>query len=125
MNILIRIKEKTKKLKTDIFALYFAYKDPRVPWYAKILILLLLGYLVSPIDLIPDFIPVIGYLDDLLIFSLTIYILIRLIPKEVFQECKDKASNEPIKIKSKWPITFLIIVIWIVVFYILIKFLFF
>ncbi len=125
MNILIRIKEKTKKLKTDIFALYFAYKDPRVPWYAKILILLLLGYLVSPIDLIPDFIPVIGYLDDLLIFSLTIYILIRLIPKEVFQECKDKASNEQIKIKSKWPITFLIIVIWIVVFYILIKFLFF
>lgn len=125
MNILNQVKEKTKYLKTNIFALYLAYKDPRVPWYAKIIILLLLGYLVSPIDLIPDFIPVIGYLDDLLILSFALYILLRLIPKEVFQECKDKASNEQINVKSKWLITFIIILIWTAVFYIFIKFLFF
>ncbi|MCC7573667.1 MAG: DUF1232 domain-containing protein [Candidatus Methanofastidiosum sp.] len=81
------LKEKTKSIETDIYALYKAYRDPRVPWHVKIIILFLLGYFISPINLIPDFIPVIGYIDDILIISLTIYLIIKLIPAEVFQNC--------------------------------------
>jgi uncharacterized membrane protein YkvA (DUF1232 family) len=105
------LKEKTKNIETDIYALYKAYRDPRVPWYVKIIILFLLGYFISPIDLIPDFIPVIGYIDDILIISLTIYLIIKLIPTEVFQDCRNKAICEPISVKSKWLVTFSIVII--------------
>jgi len=118
------LKEKTKNIETDIYALYKAYRDPRVPWYVKLIILFLLGYFISPIDLIPDFIPVIGYLDDILIISLTIYLIIRLIPPEVFQDCRNKAICEPISVKSKWIVTFLIVIIWLIAIYIALRYLF-
>ncbi|KYC45317.1 MAG: hypothetical protein APG12_01263 [Candidatus Methanofastidiosum methylothiophilum] len=118
------LKEKTKSIENDIYALYKAYRDPRVPWYVKIIILFLLGYFISPIDLIPDFIPVIGYIDDILIISVTLYIIIKLIPEEVFQDCRNKAICEPISVKSKWIVTFLIAIIWFVAIYILLRFLF-
>ncbi len=117
-----KLKEKTKSLETDIYALYKAYRDPRVPWYVKLIILLLLGYFISPIDLIPDFIPIIGYLDDILIVSVTIYLIIKLIPREVFQDCRNKAICEPISVKSKWIVTFSIIIIWFIMIYLIIKF---
>lgn len=119
-----KLKEKTKSLETDIYALYKAYGDPRVPWYVKLIILLLLGYFISPIDLIPDFIPVIGYLDDILIISVTIYLIIKLIPSEVFQDCRNKAICEPISVKSKWIVTFSIIIIWFITIYIVLRFFF-
>jgi uncharacterized membrane protein YkvA (DUF1232 family) len=118
------LKEKTKNIETDIYALYKAYRDPRVPWYVKIIILFLLGYFISPIDLIPDFIPVIGYIDDILIISLTIYLIIKLIPTEVFQDCRNKAICEPISVKSKWLVTFSIVIIWFVTIYLVLRFLF-
>ena len=118
------LKEKTKNIETDIYALYKAYRDPRVPWYVKIIILFLLGYFISPIDLIPDFIPVIGYIDDILIISLTIYIIIKLIPTEVFQDCRNKAICEPISVKSKWIVTFSIVIIWFITIYLVLRFLF-
>lgn len=117
-------KEKTKSIETDIYALYKAYRDPRVPWYVKIIILFLLGYFISPIDLIPDFIPVIGYIDDILIISLTIYLIIKLIPAEVFQDCRNKAICEPISVKSKWIVTFSIVIIWFIAIYLVLRFLF-
>ncbi len=80
-----RWKEKVKKLKQEIYALYLAYKDPRVSWYAKIFIVILVGYAISPIDLIPDFIPIIGYLDDLILLPLGIILVIKMIPKEVME----------------------------------------
>ncbi|NPV51362.1 MAG: DUF1232 domain-containing protein [Candidatus Methanofastidiosum sp.] len=118
------LKEKTKSIETDIYALYKAYRDPRVPWYVKIIILFLLGYFISPIDLIPDFIPVIGYIDDILIISLTIYLIIKLIPAEVFQDCRNKAICEPISVKSKWIVTFSIVIIWFIAIYLVLRFLF-
>jgi uncharacterized membrane protein YkvA (DUF1232 family) len=118
------LKEKTKSIETDIYALYKAYRDPRVPWYVKIIILFLLGYFISPIDLIPDFIPVIGYIDDILIISLTIYLIIKLIPAEVFQDCRNKAIFEPISVKSKWIVTFSIVIIWFIAIYLVLRFLF-
>ena len=118
------LKEKTKNIETDIYALYKAYRDPRVPWYVKLIILFLLGYFISPIDLIPDFIPVVGYIDDILIISLTIYLIIKLIPSDVFQDCRNKAICEPISVKSKWIVTFSIVIIWFIAIYIVLKLLF-
>ena len=79
------LREKAKQLKTDVYALYLAYKDPRVPWYAKAFMALIIGYALSPIDLIPDFIPVLGYLDDLIIIPAGISLSLKMIPKEVLE----------------------------------------
>lgn len=100
------LKEKSKHLKTETYALYLAYRDPRVPWYAKVLIVMIIGYALSPIDLIPDFIPVLGYVDDLIIIPAGISLAIKMIPKEVLEEYREKAKFEPISGKSKWVATF-------------------
>lgn len=72
-----------EKLEYETYALYLSYKDPRVPWYIKIILILFLGYILSPIDLIPDFIPIVGYLDDFILVTLGIPLLCRIIPKEI------------------------------------------
>jgi len=118
------LKEKTKSLETEVYTLYKAYMDPRVPWYVKVLIVLLLGYFISPIDLIPDFIPIIGYLDDLIIISLTIYLIVKLMPSEVYEDCRNKAICEPISVKSKWVVTLLIVLTWFIAIYLVLRFLF-
>ena len=112
-----RLKEKAKKLKQEIYVLYLAYKDPRVLWYAKIFIVILVGYAISPIDLIPDFIPVIGYLDDLILLPLGIFLAIKMIPREVIIECR-KESVKNIK-DSKFAFIGLAIIIsiWVVLLY--------
>src|SRR5262252_568770 len=84
--MLDRWKEWARTIKRDVHALYLAGRDPRVPWYAKVLALAVAGYALSPIDLIPDFIPVIGYLDDLIIVPIGILLVVRLVPAEVMAE---------------------------------------
>jgi uncharacterized membrane protein YkvA (DUF1232 family) len=106
-------KEKAKKLKTDTYALYLACKDPRVPWYAKALMALIIGYALSPIDLIPDFIPVLGQIDDLIIVPAGISIVIKMIPKTVMEECRQRAKAESINSKTKWIVASIIILIWV------------
>ena len=81
-----------RALKKETFALYLACRHPRVPWYAKVLALIVVGYALSPIDLIPDFIPILGYLDDMVLIPLGIMLVIRLIPAEVLAECRGKAE---------------------------------
>lgn len=76
----------------DVHALYLARRDPRVPWYAKALAIVVAGYALSPIDLIPDFIPVIGYLDDLVLVPLGISLVVRLIPPDVMAEYRQMAA---------------------------------
>ncbi|MFC2093181.1 YkvA family protein [Bacteroidota bacterium] len=88
------LKEKVKRLKTETNILYLAYKNHRTPWYAKALITATVGYALSPIDLIPDFIPVLGYLDDIIIIPLGIYLSKKMIPKEVLLECREKVACE-------------------------------
>ena len=73
-------KKSLRALKSELAALYLAYRDPRTPWYARVAAILVIAYALSPIDLIPDFIPVLGYLDDLVILPLGIFIAIKLIP---------------------------------------------
>jgi uncharacterized membrane protein YkvA (DUF1232 family) len=81
-----------RALKRDTYALYLACRDPRVPWYAKVLAAAVVAYAFSPIDLIPDFIPVLGYLDDLLLVPLGIALVLRLVPAPVMAECRTAAA---------------------------------
>ena len=107
-------KERVKALKKETVALYLACRHPRVPWYAKIIALLVVGYALSPIDLIPDFIPILGYLDDMIIVPLGIMVVIRMIPKDVLDECRQR-SEEIIgrETRAGKIAAVLIVVIWI------------
>lgn len=92
MNLFNSIKSWARHLKQEIHALYLASRHPRTPRHAKVMIALVVGYALSPIDLIPDFIPVLGYLDDLILLPLGIALAIRLIPPEVMAECRERAQ---------------------------------
>jgi uncharacterized membrane protein YkvA (DUF1232 family) len=105
-------KEKAKRLKTEVYAICIAMKDSRVPWYAKLLMALIIGYAISPIDFIPDFIPVIGQIDDLIIVPAGIALVIRMIPKNVMEEYRQKAIAEPINTRTKWILAAIIVSIW-------------
>jgi uncharacterized membrane protein YkvA (DUF1232 family) len=87
-----RLKNWARLIKQDVHALYLASRDPRVPWYAKAMALVVTGYALSPIDLIPDFFPVLGYLDDLILVPLGILLIIRLIPPGIMAEHRDLAA---------------------------------
>jgi uncharacterized membrane protein YkvA (DUF1232 family) len=91
--MLHKLKRWARLLLRDIHAVYLAARDPRVPWYAKILAAAVAGYALSPIDLIPDFIPVLGYADDLVIVPLGIWLAVSLIPQEVMAEYRIKADQ--------------------------------
>lgn len=91
-NTLETWKARAKALKVEIHALMIAYRDPRTPWAAKACALLVVAYALSPIDLIPDFIPVLGYLDDLILLPFGIALAIRLIPPEVMDEARKTAA---------------------------------
>ena len=93
MTVVEAWKRRARQLKTETYALYLAYKDPRTPWYARLSAALVVGYAFSPIDLIPDFIPVLGYLDDLILVPLGAALVLRMIPPDVLAESRDKASG--------------------------------
>jgi uncharacterized membrane protein YkvA (DUF1232 family) len=121
VKIIKLLKQKAKELKIEIHALYLAYKDPRVPWYKKAFLVLIIAYAINPLDLIPDFIPILGYLDDLIIVPLGIYLAVKIIPKEILTECREKAKNEPIRMKTRWVIAAIIILIWLILAYFIFK----
>jgi uncharacterized membrane protein YkvA (DUF1232 family) len=110
--MLSRIKQWARALRRDGHALYLASRDPRVPWFAKALALFVAGYALSPIDLIPDFIPVLGYLDDLVIVPLGIWVVVKMIAPEVMAEHRAAALTnleKPVSVTA----AILIVVIWI------------
>ena len=86
-------KQQVRKLKKETYTIYLACKDSRVPWYARALAAVVVAYALSPIDLIPDIIPVIGYLDDLILVPLGIALVLRMIPPDVLAECREKAES--------------------------------
>ncbi len=115
-------KAKSKQLKTEMVALYLASKHPRTPWYAKVLAAVIIGYALSPIDLIPDFIPVVGYLDDLIIVPAGIALLIKIIPGDVLEECRSKAQSDLSKKKSRyWVAAIIIVLIWLLAIYLILR----
>ena len=124
--LLGKLKIKAKELKYNLSALYLAYRRKDIPILAKILIIITIGYALSPIDLIPDFIPVIGYLDDLIILPFLIFLSLKLIPKEIMEECKEQAKDlwkdgKP----KKWYYAIPIILMYLLIIFIIIKNIFF
>ncbi len=113
MKKLEKLKIKVKNLKKEILAIYYAYHHPGTPLLSKVLILFTLGYALSPIDLIPDFIPILGYVDDLLILPLLIILSIKLIPREIMEESRGKAETQPLRLKKNWVFAMGFILIWI------------
>jgi uncharacterized membrane protein YkvA (DUF1232 family) len=88
-----RLESWAHRLKVEVYALYLAYRDPRVPWYARVFAAVVVGYAFSPIDLIPDVVPVLGYLDDLILVPLGVALAIKMIPPHVLAECRQKARD--------------------------------
>lgn len=115
-NLKQRLKKKAGELKRNIYALYLALKKKETPWYSKIVPAIAVAYALSPIDLIPDFIPILGYIDDILILPLLITISIKLIPKDIMDTCRIEAENlwkdgKP----KKWYYAVPIVVIWLAI----------
>lgn len=113
--VLQRWKQRAHVLKKEVYALYLAYRDPRTAWYAKVVAALVIAYAFSPIDLIPDPIPVLGYLDDLVLIPLGVALALRLIPPEVMIDSRAKTeellrAGKPVS----WGGAVIIGVIWIV-----------
>jgi uncharacterized membrane protein YkvA (DUF1232 family) len=120
--MLKKLKEKAKEITRNLSILHIAYKRKDVPIFAKIIIIAAIIYALSPIDLIPDFIPVLGYLDDLIILPLLIYVSIKIIPKEILEECKEEAKEIIIDGKyKKWYYGIPVIIIWVIIGIILLK----
>jgi uncharacterized membrane protein YkvA (DUF1232 family) len=91
--VLARLQGWAHSVKTDVVALFLAGRDPRVPWYAKFVAVVVAAYALSPIDLIPDFIPVLGYLDDVILVPLGILLAVRLVPPALMEEFRAEAQN--------------------------------
>jgi uncharacterized membrane protein YkvA (DUF1232 family) len=86
-------KRRARQLKAHTYTLYLAYRHPRTPWYAKLFAALIVGYVFSPIDPIPDFIPGVGLLDEMVVVPIGILIAAKMIPEDVFAECREKARE--------------------------------
>jgi uncharacterized membrane protein YkvA (DUF1232 family) len=107
-----RLESWARRLKVEVYALYLTYRDPRVPWYARVFAAVVVGYAFSPIDLIPDPVPVLGYLDDLILIPLGVALAIKMIPPPVLAECREKARK-----KADWPVNrvaaAVVVAVWI------------
>lgn len=109
-----RWKGRARQLQAETYALYLAYRDPRTAWYARAFAALVVAYAFSPIDLIPDFIPVLGYLDDLVLIPLGITLALRMIPPAVMAECRERAQEVMAAGKpTNWAAAAAIIAIWL------------
>ena len=107
-----RWRERARDMKREVYALYFAVRDPRVPWYAKALAACVVAYACSPIDLIPDPIPILGYLDDLVLIPLGVLAVRALIPEAVLEDCRVRARQLDVKPRN-WVAAGIIVVIWL------------
>ncbi|MEJ7840555.1 MAG: DUF1232 domain-containing protein [Rubrobacter sp.] len=109
-----KLKRWAKRLKAELYALYLAYRDPRVPFHARVFAAVVVAYAFSPIDLIPDPIPVLGYLDDLILVPLGIALAVRMIPPAVLAECRAKAREAAARAGPKGTAAAVVVVgIWL------------
>jgi uncharacterized membrane protein YkvA (DUF1232 family) len=111
--LLHSLRDKASALKRDTLALYLAARDPRTPWYARLVAAIIVAYVFSPFDLIPDFIPVVGLLDDLIIVPLGIAVVVRLVPGEVLADCRAQARSG-VRRHVSWGAAVFMIAVWIV-----------
>lgn len=118
----MNMKQRAKQLKKDIPAVFLALQKKETPWYAKVLAVLTVGYALSPVDLIPDFIPVLGYFDDIILLPLLVEATVKLIPKDVFDRCRAESEQlwkdgKP----KKWYYAIPIILIWLILIALILK----
>lgn len=112
---LATLKAQAKKIKREAYALYFAYRDPRLPWYLRLFALFVVARTFSPIDLIPDFIPVLGYLDDLILVPFYITLAVRWIPAPILAEARARADQTISGEKpGRWYYAIPVIIIWLI-----------
>ena len=120
MSIIERIKTWARRIKRDAVTLWFAYRDPRTPLAVKALCIFVVGYALSSIDLIPDFIPVLGYLDDAILLPGLIWLAVRLLPQEVLSDCRERAEAR-MQEQGKRPTSkvgaVIVVLIWVLVSY--------
>ena len=120
------LKERAKRLKSDIPAVFLALGDRRTPWYAKATAALTVAYALSPIDFIPDFIPLLGYLDDLIILPALVALTCKLLPDGVMAECRERTLGMWSDGKPKrWYYAIPILIVWALVLFLIIKAIFF
>lgn len=117
-----KLRQWARNLKRDILTLYLAARDRRVPWYAKLVAGFVVAYALSPIDLIPDFIPVLGYLDDLILLPLGIALAVRLIPPDLLEEHRQAASLMATRPTNRVG-AIVIVVFWLIILLVLIAWL--
>ncbi len=115
MSKLGSLKQRAQALQADAYAVYLACRDPRVPWYAKALAAAVVAYLLSPIDLVPDPIPVLGTLDDLVIVPLGILLVVKLTPPAVMAECRERARGAMLEGKANWYAAAVVLALWVLV----------
>lgn len=116
MSLLEELKQRARRLKAEVFALYLAARHPDTPWYAKLLVAAIVAYALSPIDLIPDFIPIVGYLDDLVLIPMGIALAVKLVPSSVLAECRARAQASMANAKPTSLVAgAVIVVIWLLV----------
>jgi uncharacterized membrane protein YkvA (DUF1232 family) len=113
MPLVAKLKQRARRLKTETFALYLVARHPGTPWYAKLFVAGIVAYAFSPIDLIPDFVPVLGYLDDFILIPVGVALAIKMVPPSVLAECRARAHE----VMSQGPVNRIagavIVVIWI------------
>lgn len=114
MGIRAALDQWARTIKRDVVALYLAARDPRVPWHAKALAACVAAYALSPIDLIPDFIPVLGYLDDIILVPLGILLAVKLVPADVMAELRAEAENQVANRPINRTAAVVIVLIWLV-----------
>ena len=115
-----RLRHWARRLKNEVLAIYFVMKHPETPLYAKIFAAIIVGYALSPIDLIPDFIPVLGYVDDAILLPLGIALVIKMIPANILAACREEAKTNPPAAKPKiWAAAYVIVMLWLVILYLL------
>jgi uncharacterized membrane protein YkvA (DUF1232 family) len=115
--IIANLKHKANTIKRETTALYYAYRDPRTPWHARAFSALVVAYFLSPIDLIPDFIPILGYLDDLILIPLGISLAVKMIPAEVMADARRQAAKPPKNKTASILVAIIILCIWGLILY--------
>lgn len=113
-----KLRQWARKLKNEVIAIYFVMKHSETPLYVKILAAIIVGYALSPIDLIPDFVPILGYLDDIILLPLGIALVIKMIPADILEVCREEAKTNPPVTKPKiWGAAYVIVMLWFIIFY--------
>ncbi|GHB87708.1 YkvA family protein [Persicitalea jodogahamensis] len=112
--MLQKIKQWARELKRKLIIMHLAQQDKRTPWYAKALILTIIAYALSPVDLIPDFVPVLGLLDDLILLPISIYLVIKLIPSQVIRDATQRAESYEWSKERNWFGLVFIMAVWVV-----------